>query len=60
MVLMLQTLITQMQRILQFQNQNLNPDQDQNQVPAGQAPVPQPVPAQLAPAGLVPQIIYQN
>ena len=37
-----------------------NQDQDQNQVPAGQAPVPQPVPAQLAPAGVVPQIVYQN
>ena len=38
-----------------------NPDQNQDQVPAGPAPalgpvqpVPQPVPAQLAPAGMVP------
>ena len=47
------------------QNQNQNPDQ----VPVGQVPVQvpvqpvlQPVPAQLAPAGVVPvpQIIYQN
>ena len=39
-----------------------NQDQDQDQVPTGQVPVPQPVPAQLAPAGVmpVPQIIYQN
>ena len=39
-----------------------NQDQDQDQVPTGQAPVPQPVPAQLAPAGVlpVPQIVYQN
>ena len=39
-----------------------NQDQDQDQVPAGQVPVPQPVPAQLAPAGVmpIPQIIYQN
>ena len=37
-------------------------DQDQDQIPTGQAPVPQPVPAQLAPAGVVPvpQIVYQN
>ena len=44
-----------------------DPDQNQDQVPAGPAPapgpaqpVPQPVPAQLAPAGVVPQIFYQN
>ena len=39
-----------------------NQDQDQDQVPTGQVPVPQPVPAQLAPAGVmpVPQIVYQN
>ena len=37
-------------------------DQNQDQVPTGQVAVPQPVPAQLAPAGVVPipQIIYQN
>ena len=46
---------------------NQNQDQNQDQVPAGPAPaqgpaqsVPQPVPAQLAPAGVVPQIFYQN
>ena len=48
---------------------DLNQDQDQDQVPAGQVPadvlvqpVPQLVPAQLAPAGVVPipQIVYQN
>ena len=44
-----------------------NQDQNQDQVPAGPAPapgpvqpVPQPVPAQPAPAGVVPQIFYQN
>ena len=39
-----------------------NQDQNQDQVPTGQAPVPQPVPAQLAPADVmpVPQIVYQN
>lgn len=39
-----------------------NQDQDQDQDPIGQAPVPQPVPAQQAPAGVmpVPQIVYQN
>ena len=37
-------------------------NQDQDQVPTGQVLVPQPVPAQLAPAGVmpVPQIVYQN
>ena len=53
----------------QNQDQNQDQDQDQDQVPAGQVPahvpiqpVPQAVPAQLAPAGVmpVPQIIYQN
>ena len=48
---------------------NQNQDQNQDQAPAGPAPAPgpvqpvlQPVPAQLAPAGVVPipQIIYQN
>ena len=41
-------------------NQDQNQDQSQDQVPTGQ--VPQPVPAQLAPAGVVPvpQIFYQN
>ena len=44
-----------------------DPDQNQDQVPAGPAPapgptqpVPQLVPAQPDPAGLVPQIFYQN
>ena len=44
-----------------------NQDQNQDQAPVGQVPahvpiqpVPQPVPAQLAPAGVIPQIIYQN
>ena len=41
-------------------DQNQDQNQDQNEVPAGQVPVPQPVPAQLAPAGVVPQIVYQN
>ena len=48
-------------------NADQNQDQDQNQVPAGQVPaqvpiqpVPQPAPAPLAPAGVVPQIVYQN
>ena len=39
-----------------------DPDQNQDQVPAGSAPAPgpaQPVP-QLPPAGVVPQILYQN
>ena len=46
----------------QDQNQDQNQNQNQDQVPTGQVPVPQPVPAQLAPAGVVPipQIIYQN
>ena len=53
----------------QDQDQNQDQDQDQDQVPSGQVPahvpvqpVPQLVPAQLAPAGVVPvpQIIYQN
>ena len=46
---------------------NQNQDQNQDQVPADPAPapgpaqpVPQLVPAQLAPAGMVPQIFYQN
>ena len=44
------------------QNQDQNQDQDQDQVATGQAPVPQLVPAQLAPAGVVPvpQIVYYN
>ena len=47
------------------QNPNAQGDQNQDQVPAGQVPaqpVPLPIPAQLAPAGVipVPQIIYQN
>ena len=42
------------------QNQDQNQDQDQNPVPTGQVPVPQPVPAQLAPVGVVPQIVYQK
>ena len=44
-----------------------DPDQNQDQVPAGPAlapgpaqPVPQPVSAQRAPAGVIPQIFYQN
>ena len=41
-------------------DQNQDQSQDQNQAPEGQVPVPQPVPAQLAPAGVVPQIVYQN
>ena len=47
---MLQTLLTQMHRNPVDQNQ----DQDQDQVPTGQVPLLQPVPAQLAPAGIVP------
>ena len=31
-----------------------------NPAPGPAQPVPQPVPAQLAPAGVVPQIFYQN
>ena len=47
------------------QDQDQNLDQNLDQVPVGQTPaqpIPQPVPAQLAPAGVVPvaQIIYQN
>ena len=48
-------------------DQNQDQDQDQDQVPAGQVPahvhtqpVPQLAPAQLAPAGVIPQIFYQN
>ena len=51
----------------QDQDQNQDQDQDQDQAPIGQVPAhtpvqpaPQPVPAQLAPAGMVPQIFYQN
>ena len=51
------------------ENPNAQGDQNQDQVPAGPAPapgsvqpVPQLVPAQLAPAGVIPvsQIFYQN
>ena len=43
-------------------NQDQNQGQNQDQVPTGQVPVPQPVPAQLAPAGVmpIPQLFYQN